>query len=130
MLIYGHSFKNGGGPFNYLQNYYTNPSFYKDHKYIYIDYNYVHRTYEIFSIYKMNATDKKDAKLEYFNNVYYPYSETYEEALNNYKNNSLYDTNVNVNKNDKILILQTCTIDSDQGKYYKSYILIFAKRIE
>ena len=48
----------------------------------------------------------------------------YEKHYNNLKNNSLYDTNINISSIDNILILQTCsTIYNDY------FVIICAKKI-
>ena len=52
------------------------------------------------------------------------------ERINYYKSKSEYDTGVEVNGNDKILILQTCSMDpAYYEKYYRYNLLIMAKLV-
>ena len=128
-IIYSHSAKDGSAPFNYLQNYNGNQSFYNSHKYIYINYGGKEYTYLIFSAYISVANDDYDDGLEYYRVMNYSDSE-WAQKIQEYKNNSDYDTGVEVSANDKILILQTCSMDS---RYYKKYYrynqLVMAKLI-
>lgn len=129
-IIYGHSLLDGSGPFNYLQNYHNNYGFYNNHKYIYVNYGGINYTYLIFSVYVQTATSDYDEGLEYFYNIDYDSPEEYQYALDDYKSKSEYDTSVNVNSNDKILILQTCSTDMNYyEKYYRYNLLIMAKQI-
>lgn len=129
-LMYAHSAKNGKSPFNYLQNYHNNESFYKDHKYITITYDNHTYKYEIFSVYVSLADDELSEGLEYFRKVNYNNSE-WDDIINWYKRNSEYDTGVSVSENDKILILQTCSMDDKYyQKYYRANLLVMAKLIE
>ena len=45
------------------------------------------------------------------------------------KNKSMYDTNVLVNKDDKILIIQTCSTKKEYSNYENKFLLIIAKRV-
>lgn len=128
-LVYAHSTTNGKGPFQVLQNYYQNYSFYNDHKYIEINYNDKIHNYVIFSVYVQTTNDMADKNLEYFNRVDYNDHE-WLEALNNYKSKSDYETGIEINKEDKIIILQTCSMDPNYyEKFHRYNLLIFAKEI-
>lgn len=130
-IIYGHSFLNGSGPFNYLQNYENSSNFYNNHKYIYISYGGHNYTYEIFSVYVSLANNKYDEGLEYFRNLSYYSDSEYQEYLDKYKSNSNYDTNVNVTSSDSIIILQTCSNNPlYYEKYYRYNLLVMAKLID
>ena len=128
-IIYAHSSTAGNGPFQALQNYHNNKSFYDNNRYIKIEYNGVLYTYEIFSVYVSVADSEESEGLEYFHRMNYT-EEEWEETLQKYRNNSEYDTGVSVNKSDKILILQTCSMDPNYyAKYYRYNQLIMAKWI-
>ena len=45
------------------------------------------------------------------------------------KNKSMYDTNVSVNEDDKILIIQTCSTKKEYSNYENKFLLIIAKRV-
>lgn len=128
-IIYAHSSTSGNGPFQVLQNYYYNKGFYDNNRYITINYNGNTYTYEIFSVYVSVADNESSEGLEYFHRMNYSDSE-WEEAINKYKANSIYDTGVSVNGNDKIVILQTCSMDPNYyNKYYRYNLLIMGKLI-
>ena len=129
IIVYAHSSKSGNGPFQALQKYHNNKSFYNSHKYITIKYGGKTYTYQIFSVYVAAAKNKESEELEYFYKTKYS-DEDWEKTLKKYKKKSEYNTGVSVNANDKIVILQTCSMDS---KYYKKYyrynLLVMGKLI-
>ncbi len=128
-LIYAHSSKSGNGPFQMLQNYHNNPSFYNNNRYITVNYNGVTYNYLIFSVYVSLADSEESEGLEYFHNIYYD-SASWEYTLNKYKSRSEYDTGVSVNSNDKILILQTCSMDNNYyERYYRYNLLVMGKLV-
>ncbi len=128
-IIYSHSAKDGKSPFNYLQNYNGNKDFYKKHQYITVVYGGKTYKYQIFSVYISTADSEQHPGLEYYRVMKYT-DEEWGKKIQEYKNNSDYDTGVSVSKNDKILILQTCSMDN---RYYKKYYrynqLVMAKLI-
>ena len=128
-IIYGHSFSNKNGPFQYLQNYHNNKAFYDQHKYIEVVYKDKYYKYEIFSVYVSLSNNDDDEGLEYFRENDYT-GDSWLERLNIYKNNSEYDTGVEVQKFDRILILQTCSMDPNyREKYYRYNLLIMGRLI-
>ena len=127
IIVYAHSSPNGNGPFQGLQNYHNNKSFYNNHKYIEIEYDGKKYKYEIFSVYIAAAVDKDSDELEYFYKMNYSDS-AWEETINKYKSKSEYDTGVTVSKDDKIIILQTCSMDKNYyRKYYRYNLLVMGK---
>ncbi len=129
-LIYAHSTKAGNGPFQVLQNYHNNKDFFEQHRYITINYNDILHYYEIFSVYISTADSEESEGLEYFYRMKYTDKE-WKDTIQKYKSLSEYDTGTEVNENDKILILQTCSMDPNYyEKYYRYNLLIFAKEIE
>ena len=128
-IIYAHSATNGNGPFNGLQNYHNNPDYYKDNKYITIEYNGYTYTYEIFSVYVSLADNEESEGLEYYYNMDYTDQE-WANTIQSYKNHSEYDTGVSVSGSDKIVILQTCSMDPQYfDKYYRYNLLVMGKLI-
>ncbi len=121
-IIFGHNFVNANTPFKTLEKYYDK-DFYENHKYIYLENDKVNQKYEIFSVYV--ETSNWDYMQEPSNN-----KDTWYEELKKMKDNSLYDTNVDVNENDEILILQTCSTLQKYQKYQDKYLLIVAKKID
>ena len=128
-IIYAHSTTNNNGPFQVLQNYHNNKSFYDNNKYITITYNGNTYTYLIFSVYVSLAENIDSEGLDYFYDMDYTDSE-WQETINGYKNKSEYDTGVSVNASDRIVILQTCSMDPNyMGKYYRYNLLVMGKLI-
>lgn len=121
-IIFGHNFIGANTPFKTLEEYYDK-NFYENHKYIYLENDKIKQKYEIFSIYV--ETNNWDYMQEPSSN-----KEEWIEELKKMKDNSLYDTNVDVNKNDEILILQTCSTLQKYQKYQDKYLLIIAKKID
>lgn len=128
-IIYAHSSTTGNGPFQPLQNYHNNKGYYDGHRYIVVNYNGVQYTYEIFSVYVSLADSEESEGLEYFHRIYYDDLE-WGNRIQWYKNNSEYDTGVSVSASDKILILQTCSMDSNYyQRYYRYNLVIMGKLI-
>ncbi len=55
--------------------------------------------------------------------------EEYLNHLKKLKSKSMYDTGVEVTKDDEILILQTCSTHKDYHNYQKKYLLIILRRV-
>ncbi len=128
-IVYAHSNMSGTAPFNGLQNYHNNPSYYQNNRYITVNYNGNTYTYEIFSVYVSTATDEYSDGLEYYYRMNYSDSE-WNNVIQNYKNHSEYETGVSVDGNDKIIILQTCSMDLNYyEKYYRYNLLVMGKLI-
>ena len=122
-IIYGH---NGDTnlldvPFNDLENYYDE-EYYKEHQYVYLEDSDGVGTYQIFSVY----VETRDANYMYLN---FKNDSAWNEHINYLKNKSLYDTNVDVDATDDVLILQTCSHNEDYIKYKDKYLLVVAKRV-
>ena len=114
LLIYGHNSEYQWAPFKELENY-LDSNYYNKNKYINLTLNNINYKYKIFSIMITSPYEYRHTKLIFT-------EEEYVELINWLKEQSIYNTNINVNANDKIIILQTC--------YYNpknSYLLISAK---
>lgn len=107
--IYGHNSNIYDVPFNELKKY-LDKDYYEKHKYIRIFDGYNTYKYLIFSV---NIRDDNE-------HLKIIKSEKHLEKLKQ----SMYKTNVDVNINDKLLIIQTCYLDKND-----SYIIICAKKI-
>ena len=128
-IIYSHSSTMGNGPFQALQNYHNNQWYFENNRYITIEYEGNTYTYEIFSVYVSLANDANDEGLEYFYRMNYSDSD-WESRIQWYKNNSEYDTGVSVSGSDKIIILQTCSMDpAFYEQYYRYNLLVMGKLI-
>lgn len=116
VIIYGHNSNNVYTEFNILEKY-LNSSYYYNHPTITfkdIDNTYY---YQIFSIYKTDK-DYQHVNLNFTD-------ETYKKHLEWLKNKSLYDTNISIDGNDQIIVLQTCDV-TNEGEY----IIVVGKKIK
>ncbi len=114
-LIYGHMSDSNATPFRKLEKY-LDYDFYNANKDIEIIDEYNRYKYQIFSVAKIGKEEYK--------HLYIDLDDTrYLEQLNYYKDISLYKEDIDLNINDKILILQTCTSHSNH------FILVIAKLV-
>lgn len=114
-LIYGHMSNSDATPFKKLDKY-LDYDFYKDNKLIEITDEYNTYKYEIFSVAKISKNEYRHLQVK-FNNE--------DELLDQYnwfKEISIYKSDINLNSSDNVLILQTCTKNSDE------FILVVARQ--
>lgn len=110
-ILYGHNFLDST-MFADLEKY-KDIEFYKTSPVIQFDTIYEKHKWKIISVFLTNADDKDDNGYTF--NYIYPFmtNDNFEAFVDEIKVRSLYFTNVDVNKNDKILTLSTCTRDMD-----------------
>lgn len=105
LIIYGHSTMNKTLPFSNFVNY-GDKAFFDNHPSITIGTDNGKKTYDIFSVFNDNGEDESYIELNGF-----PGLEYYEHLLS-LKNRSIYDTNVSIDENSKIIVIRTCAIES------------------
>lgn len=121
VIIFGHSSSKIDTPFNFLENYYEE-DYYKEHRYLTLKTeNYVYQ-YEIFSVY----VETNDFT---YMNMNFDSSEAWYYHILGLKSKSFYSTDVELEMNDDILILQTCSKHPDYQKFSKKYLLIVSRRV-
>ena len=120
-LIYSHNSSIHDVPFKELENYYEK-DYFKEHKYIYLKDSENTYKYMIFSVY-VETSDWTYTKIKFKSD------EEWLKHLKYLKKNSWYDTGVEVDEKDQILILQTCSHHEKYKKYDNKYLLVIAKRI-
>lgn len=117
LLIYGHNSKElDYALFKDLEKY-KDSDFYNKHKYIDVllgDKNYI---YEIFSVKVALEGDYQHTMIKFVSNSYL-------EHLKFLKEESLYDTDVDVVEDDYIITMQTCNYSPEN-----SYLLVNARRL-
>lgn len=118
--IYGHNSTKYKPPFQKLENY-LEKSYYKEHNILELKINNEKKSYEIFSILIADKVGTEEHM-----NIKYKTEDEYYKHFKRLKNRSLYDTVVNIEKNDNILVLQTCIY----GKYKGKLLVIVAKEIK
>ncbi len=121
-MIYGHNGeKEANVPFSELEKYYDK-DYYKDHQYILLEDENGVGKYQIFSVF----VETNEVNYMYLN---FRKDSSWLDHLHFLKNKSLYNTNVDVDVTDEILILQTCSHNEEYIKYKDRYLLVVAKRV-
>lgn len=118
--VYGHNSTKFNPPFKVLEGY-LNEEYYDEHKYFEFMVNDETRKYQIFSVI---IADKEDTE----EHMQFSYKKD-SDWLKHYqrlKRRSKYKIDVDVNKDDKIMILQTCIF----GRYHDKLLVIVGKEIE
>lgn len=122
VLIYGHSSVKREVPFNILENY-EDKDYYDKHKYITLETETETYKYEIFSVY-VETNDFTFMNVNFDNK-----GEWYAHILK-LQDKSIHSTDVVLNSEDDILILQTCSTNSKYRNYSKKYLLIVSRRVK
>lgn len=122
IIVYGHNM-NDGSMFGSLL-YYTSKDFYSGHKYISFDTVYEKQTYEVVGAVKTEILPEGSDGFKY-----YEYKgQGDDKSLSEYKKflseNSLYETDAELESGDKILTLSTCAYHTDEGRF-----IVVAKKI-
>ena len=118
--IYGHNSTKFNPPFKVLEGY-LNKDYYNEHKYFEFMVNDETRKYEIFSVIVAN----KDSSEEHMQFSYKKNSD-WLKHFQRLQKKSKYKINVTVNKDDKIMVLQTCIF----GRYHDKLLVIVGREIE
>lgn len=114
-LIYGHMSNSDATPFKKLDKY-LDYDFYKDNKTIEITDEYDTYKYEIFSVAKISKDEYRHLIVNFNNSL---------ELLDQYnwfKEISIYKSEIDLNDSDDVLILQTCTKNSNE------FILVISRK--
>lgn len=126
-IVYGHNFYDRT-MFSDLEKY-ESFDFYKSSPVVEFDTIYKKQKWKVFSVFITTATASEDNG--YVFNYIYPFLEgdNYYEFLTELKKRSLYNTMVDVNSDDKILILSTCTRLLDNGGRADGRCVVVARAI-
>lgn len=118
--IYGHNSTKFNPPFKVLEGY-LNKDYYDEHKYFEFMVNDEVRKYEIFSV--IIADKDNDEEHMQFS---YKKDSDWLKHYQRLQKRSKYKINVNVSKDDNIMVLQTCIF----GRYHGKLLVIVGKEIE
>lgn len=121
LLIYGHNSSNIDMPFKILEEFYDK-DYYDNHKYVEITTSTTKKRYEIFSVH-VETSDFS------YMNINFVDDDDYLDHITKLKEKSMYDTGVELNEDDEILVLQTCSTHKDYRNYAKKYLLIILRRV-
>lgn len=119
--IYGHNHSNKkyNPPFRVLENY-LNEDYFNSHKNIELKIDNEVLKYEIFSIVIADKVGTEEhMKLKYKKNS------DWLKHFNRLKNRSIYKSNVTLNEEDKIIVLQTCIY----GKYAGKLLVVVGRKV-
>lgn len=119
LLIYGHSDPEGTLPFVKLTNY-NNEEFFRENRYIYLIDSNRKRKYEVFASY-IETEDFDYVNLKSFGGL------SYGEHLNKLKNKSYVPSDVVLDDNSNVLILQTCSFADIETN--TKYQLVMGKEV-
>lgn len=106
-FIYGHRMRDGS-MFGNLK-YYTEKRYWEEHPKIFISTQERELEYEIFSAHRAEVGTSTYT-------LFFEANEAYESYLQREKELSWYDTGVEVDRNDQVLILVTCTADQENER--------------
>ena len=104
IIIYGHSSSTVDIPFTKLLGY-KKQDFFLKHQDIELNYKNKKEIYQVFTVMLLKE-DYFYTRLEFTD-------ETFIKHLEELKGKSIYDTGINIDKTNKLLILQTCSQDED-----------------
>lgn len=122
IIIYGHSSSKREVPFNKLENY-ENKDYYNKNKYLTLETKTNTYRYEIFSVY-IETND-----FTYMNMNFDNKGDWYAHILGLQKK-SIYSTDIVLDMDEDILILQTCSKNTSYQNYNNKYLLIVSRRVK
>jgi len=122
LIIYGHNSSKYDMPFKVLENYYSK-EYYDNHKYLELVTASGIKKYEVFSVF-VETSD-----FSYYTDIEFENNKDFINHINKLKNKSFYDTNVSLNENDNILILQACSTHKKYQKYKNKFVLIISREV-
>lgn len=122
ILIFAHNSKYKEMPFKVLENYYDE-EYFKEHNTLTLTMDNKTNKYEIFSVY-----------VDYDSFDYYDLNFKSEEDWFNHiktlKLKSFYETNVELSKDDDIIILQTCSTLKKYSNYKHKFLVVIGKLVD
>ena len=124
LIIHGHAMKDES-MFGSLIKYRTTDGYYSEHPIIYLNSNYSHYTYKIFSVFVVDAEDKTDTKMNCWDKINFTSEVDFYNFVNDAKRRTIHTNDVDVQYGDQLLTLSTCdTYLGDRGR-----LIIMARRV-
>ena len=115
---------NNGSMFGELKKY-LESDFYQTHKIISMDTLYEHRQYEVVAVCLSEVQYQDNNNFRYYNFINADNPTELEAFITTVKNLSVYGSNIDIQKTDKLLTLSTCNNYTEDGRLF-----IVAKRIK
>lgn len=114
-ILYGHNMKNQT-MFGSILNY-KDASYWKAHPVIHFDTLFEEREYEVLAAFFDRVYNTSDTCFKYYNFIKAANETTFNEAVQYYKKNALYDTGVSAQYGDLLLTLSTCAYHTENGRF-------------
>lgn len=115
LIIYGHNMRNGTA-FRTLISY-DDEEFWEEHPTFFFSTLYEERTYEIVSVFYDRVYKKTDTCFKFYKFIDPETEEEFNEAINYYQRNALYDTGVTAEYGDHLITLVTCSYHTTNGRF-------------
>ena len=115
LIIYGHHMTNGT-MFQNLMNY-QQKSYWETHPTIYFATLDEERTYEIFAVLKDRVYYSYEEHFKFYNFIDPADEEEFNEGIEYFKENSLYDTGITPEYGDRLITLVTCAYHHQYGRF-------------
>ena len=123
LLIYGHNMKSGK-MFGSLKKY-KDKAFYEEHKTIQFDSIYEKGTYAIMFVFNEKIHDETEVAFKYYQFINSNSKDEFNSYMNEMREMSLYETDVEASFGDQLITLSTCDYTKDSDRF-----AIVAKRIK
>ena len=114
-IIYGHNMKNGTMFREILQ--YANKSYWLEHPMIKFNTLYEQGEYEVLAAFYDRAYYADENCFKFYRFIKAADKADYDNAIQNYKEKSLYDTGVTAEYGDKLITLVTCSYHEEHGRF-------------
>lgn len=114
LIVYGHNMRNGTA-FRTLHSY-ADKEFWEENPIIEFSTLYEEREYEIFAVFYDKIYDAADTRFKYYHFVDPETEEEFDEGVQYFLDNSIYDTEIEVEYGDRFLMLITCSYHTDYGR--------------
>lgn len=126
-VLYGHNWLDKT-MFSQLVKY-SDIDFYREHPVINFDTAYDDMQWKIYAVFITNADESEDNG--YIFNYVYPHldGENFNGYINEVNKRTLYKTDVDINSNDKILTLSTCSREMDTNNYRADARIVIVARL-
>jgi len=115
IIIYGHN-QNNGTMFRPLFQY-EDEAFFKENPTLMFSDLYGDYEYEILSVFKDQIYKKTDTRFKYYQFIDAENEDAFDYAIDQFKEKSLYDTGVDAEYGDKLIMLITCSYHTDNGRF-------------
>ena len=114
-IIYGHNMKNGTMFREILQ--YANKSYWQEHPMIKFNTLYEQGEYDVLAAFYDRVYYADENCFKFYRFIKAADKADYDNAIQNYKEKSLYDTGVTAEYGDKLITLVTCSYHEEHGRF-------------